>query len=161
MAAALPGLGRMPGRLELAQGALLNLPADRGEAAEEGGDRRAMGLGGEAAGPVAPLLVPKVTRDGVSPAPDGAATATGSQGTVAEAGAAADEGDGGTVGRLRALLMQSLAGSCEGLMLKRLDGAYEPSKRAPCWPTARPPPPPPTPLPTPAPTPTPPRVKAG
>ena len=91
LAAALPGLGRMPGRLEWAASQeLCAQPAE--EAGEEG-----------AAG-----------------------------GAVEGAAAGAEVAEGAEVA-LRTLLAASVAASCEGLMLKRLDSRYEPGRRSDCW----------------------------
>lgn len=59
----------------------------------------------------------------------------GEEAAQAEGGAAAEvtEEGGSTSERLHRFLLASLAAGCEGLMLKTLEGVYEPGKRADTW----------------------------
>jgi DNA ligase-1 len=51
----------------------------------------------------------------------------------ADADVDADADDAQLITRVTALLHASLAGGCEGLMLKRLDARYDPDKRSSAW----------------------------
>ena len=126
LAAALPGLGRMPGRFEMAQSVEIEV---RGGDGGGGGGTLGAAAAGEHAGASAATTGPEpsaaATATATAPPPSSSSSFSSSSSSFAAA-----------VETVESFMLESLDAACEGLMLKRLNGpasAYSPSKRADSW----------------------------
>lgn len=141
LAAALPGLGRMPGRFEMAQSIEIEVQAPTaGAAASAGAEASARS---DAAGGVAAADTEDVKAEVGAIVPPASATITTTALALVAAPAAlppppaeAWSLGGAAVEAVESFMAEALDAACEGLMLKRLDGphaTYSPSKRADSW----------------------------